>query len=612
MLSELNRANEMKGRLSILKLIAISITILVVVVGIVLYRNFNRILSDALLKSFNTTLAADVYELKFENLSVNLFEGSIRVHHVSLVPREKYLHDYPYINSSFRLTTEEIHLENVEIRKLIKSNRLIVSRISIIRPTIDVSLTGTRNIMMPFRDSTTVVDSEKKEKELLSFFQLSQFQLKEASFNIKNSGKERAFQIKDFNISLSDLQLEQEPGQYIVSFEKANLSIGTFDSQLEKDVFNAVNFTKLAIGFDSLSIQLTLDTLKYQFKNLKTELHDLNIQTKDSLFNITMNSLNLNYADKQLILKEVSLTPNVRHAVIQRKFKFQHAEFSGSIRQLELSHVNFDSLLYYQKIKVDTLKLSGVKAKLFKDKTKPMDSTKRPDYTAQKISALTIPLRINYLKAMDVHLENTERKPDSTYATINITRGNLVMKNITNQSVENDLVIDANAYINDKAKFKANVQFSYKKPHFTFDCSVNTFNLPDLNPLIQAYTPAKIISGVADEIVFSGSADQTTANGMMRFLYNDLEIDLVLHEKAKWKSSVIAFAANTILQESNPVSETLPPRNVQFHVKRDMTKGFLNVLIKSLLDGLKETMIMSKENRKQHKEDKKKSQENNR
>jgi len=91
----------------------------------------------------------------------------------------------------------------------------------------------------------------------------------------------------------------------------------------------------------------------------------------------------------------------------------------------------------------------------------------------------------------------------------------------------------------------------------------------------------------------------------MKFLYHDLKVDLALQDKAKWKSSVLAFAANTYLDASNPGSANLPPRIVQFHVERDMNKGFVNIIIKSVLSGLKETMIMSKENKKAYKKAKK-------
>src|SRR6188472_1236449 len=113
-----------KKKWPIFKIAAITILIILVTGGILLYNNFNRLLSEALVKSFNSTIVADVYELKFENLRVNVLEGSINVYNVSFLPREKPLHSYPYINSSFKLTADKINLESVEIRTLLKENRL--------------------------------------------------------------------------------------------------------------------------------------------------------------------------------------------------------------------------------------------------------------------------------------------------------------------------------------------------------------------------------------------------------------------------------------------------------------------------------------------------------
>jgi hypothetical protein len=601
-----------KRKWPVRRTIWISVIIILITAATLIYSYLNRLLSDALLKSFNSTLVADVYELKFENLIVDVFEGSIQVYNVDLHLRERPRHDYPYINSSFRLTTENLTLKKVEIFTLLKSKKLHVERISITKPEIELTLTGKRNIMLPFKDSTTVQNQTTQKKESLSAFNLNEFELIDADFHIINDGKQREFKVNDFSISLTDLEVEQYLGKYQASFDRVALSIAEVSWDLQKGALQHVGFKDFKIGVDSLTVQLTLDTVIYRFRDFSTGLKDLNIRTADSLFHMEMKSFDLSYKEKNIKLANVNFSPNVGHDVLQKKFKFQHTEFSGSVSRLELNNVNFDSLIYSQKVFVDTLQLAGVKATLFKDKTKPMDTTKRPPYTAQRIGALPLPLEIKYIKATDVHLENTERKPDSTYATIHITRGNLVMTNVTNQSVMDELVISADAYINDVAHFKAKLGFSYRKPQFTFDCAVSKFNLPDLNPLIMAYTPAKFIAGVADEISFSGVAAETAATGKMKFLYHDLEIDLKLREQAKWKSSIITFAANSVLNESNPETENAPQRIVQFNIKRDMAKGFLNVLIKSLLNGLKETMIMSKENRKEYKAAKKKSQKDNR
>jgi hypothetical protein len=56
---------------------------------------------------------------------------------------------------------------------------------------------------------------------------------------------------------------------------------------------------------------------------------------------------------------------------------------------------------------------------------------------------------------------------------------------------------------------------------------------------------------------------------------------------------------------SKPGFADKPQRIVKFSAERDMNKAFINLIIKSFLNGLKETMIMSKENKQTYREKKK-------
>ncbi|HPH47559.1 MAG TPA: DUF748 domain-containing protein, partial [Chryseolinea sp.] len=477
---------------------------------------------------------------------------------------------------------------------------------------IEVVLAGKRHIILPFKDSTAVAKKPKeKGKKLIGSFFLKEFQLIDAAFHSTNEYQQREFNVQNLSISIFDLLLNEDPGQYEASFSKVNLAIGNFDGYLKKGALQKVSFKDFYIGVDSLSMNMAIDTLIYRFHDFNAGMRALDIQTADSTFHITMQSFDLSYLEKSIKLKAVSFKPNVSHAQLQRDHKYQHAEFSGSAGSLSLNQIDFDSLLYAEKVFINEVVLDSVKASIFKDKTKPNDSTKRPIYLSQAISSITLPLRIHHVRATHVHLDNTERKPDSTYAKVEITRASLHAQNITNLSDVTDLDIKADAYINNQAHFKAELIYHYNKPQVDFNVVVEKFNLPNLNPLIQAYTPAKINNGTSDEISLLGVAGETKSDGTMKFLYHDLEVDLVLHDQPKWKSSVIAFAANSVLNSSNPASISSPPRIVQFHVERDMTKGFINVILKSLFDGLKETMIMSKENRKIFHNSKKKMNQKN-
>jgi hypothetical protein len=603
-----------KGKWPVLRTILISVLLIVTLAGVYFYNNFNRLLSEALLKSFNSSIASEVYELKFENLRVNLIDRSIRVFNVTLLPREKPLHKYPYINSSFRLSTDEILLDSVHLRTLLQENKLNVKKISIIRPTIEAILRGKRHIMLPFKDSTAVDQdstSATENKNALKSFNLKEFRLEEAAFHIVNTSKQREFRIDNFSVSLQDLLISQQPGEYSTSFNRVLLTLGRLTGNLQQDVFRSLEFKAFNVGVDSLEMKLTLDTLLYRFRDFSMGLNELDVQTADSLFHLTMQSFAVSYKVKSIKLNEVSFKPNVSHAVLQRKYRHQHTEFSGTIGSLAVNRINFDSLLYAKKLFIDEVIIDQVKASIYKDKAKPMDSSRFPAYLGQTISKIRLPLMIKHIKATHLHLENTERKTDSTLAKVNITRATVDVKNITNLSPNSNLEMKADAYINDKAHFKAGLTFYYSKPQFDFEGTVDQFKLPDLNPLIQAYTPAKINKGIADEITFSGVATEKKATGTMKFLYHGLEIDLELQEKAKWKSAIIAFASNTATDSSNPPTADLPPKVVQFGITRDMNKGFINVVIKSLLNGLKETMIMNKDNRKAYKVAKKAAKQPN-
>jgi hypothetical protein len=214
-------------------------------------------------------------------------------------------------------------------------------------------------------------------------------------------------------------------------------------------------------------------------------------------------------------------------------------------------------------------------------------------------------LLVKQVIATNISLTNLERKEDRTYARVNITKGSLTAKNITNLPSKEMLKVNISGFVENKAPINLIVVFSYQKPQFNINCKVGRFNLPDLNKLLAAYTPAKINTGIVDEISFSGVVNRTKATGTMKFLYHNLDIDLKITDK-KWQNSVVGFAANTYLSTNNPPSAGLPSKIVQYEAIRDLNKGGFNPIIRSFLSGMKETMIMSKENKKAYKEEKKK------
>jgi len=460
-------------------------------------------------------------------------------------------------------------------------------------------------VFFPFKDTTSGVVKKVKKKSIESYT-LDRFDMVDASFHVTNTAREREFDIQKINISLVDMVIEQLSGRNIISYKNFIFSIGALTGSLQKKAIKQISFKDFNIRIDSLHIVNTPDTSIYRFADFAMGLKALDIQTADSLFHLAVQSFSLSYRNKSIKMNDVAFKPNVSDAVIQSRYKYQHTHLAVTLGDLLLNDVSFDSLIYQQKLFIDELVLNDVTLSIFRDNTKPVDKNRVPLYLGQQIKAISLPIVIRQVKITGVNLVSTERKPDGILAKANINRGTVTVSNLTNQPSAGMLEMTADAFIENRARTNLRLAFSYEAPQFNFRGRIAKFDLPNLNPLIQSYTPAKILKGTADEITFSGTVYRTWSTGTMQFLYHDLEVDLELKNKAKWKSSLLAFAANTAVNEANPVSEDRPARTVSYHADRNMNKGFVNILIKSLLSGLKETMIMSKENRKAHKKEKKK------
>jgi len=604
--SELNKASGKYPRRRVLLWIVLGIFVLFIVSGIFIYKNFNKLLSEALLESFNSSIVSDVYDLKFNELSVNFSLGNIRVKNVEILPKKEPLKNYPYINSSIKLRTKEILLANVEITTLLKQNILKLESIKIDKPEVSIIITDENPIFLPFKESKVELDTvQHSGKKAINAYFLTQFSLIDASVQIENLAKERNLIIENADITIKDFHFDQQPGKDLYSYSLLNLNISKIEGILHKESVKQISLKNYEILVNSLQVEKTIDTLIYHFDDFKMGLKDLDIHTADSIFHIALQDFNLSYSDKSIIIKNIAFTPNISEKAIQKRFKFQTTQFQGSAALVKIAGINFDSLIYRKKIFIDEITLDSVNSNIFKDKTKPIDTMHFPEYPAQLITSIKTPILIKQVLATNVNLVYNEIKPDKNRGKANINKATFKIENITTVDKNMPLLMRTDAYLENKAHFILNIDFDYNKPEFSFSGTFSKFDLNDLNPLIQSFIPASIKNGVADKIEFTGIAKEKKADGTMKFLYHDLTFDLNLEDKANWKNSILSFAANAVVNSSNPASEILPPRIVKYHVERDMNKSFINITLISVLEGLKETVFMSKENKERYKKAKK-------
>jgi len=591
-----------KRRRTFLKILSV-IFVVLLGAGLYLYSNFNKLLSDALMNAFNSNVVSDVYELKFESLKVDPFNGNIKVMNVSFEPRKQPLSPYPYINSSFTLRTKSLKLMNVQLTTLIRENNLQLEKIEIEKPEVYVALDGEVNIFFPQKDTTTV-QKNKSKKKFVEYYSLAEFRLSNAGFNGINNFNGGTFTIHDFNIALTDIIIDQKTINSKFYYKNFDMSIGEASGHVKRGPFSKIYFKDFHLAVDSFEVNKTIDTLIYKFHDCRFAIRAVDLNTSDSALNIKMNALDISYKDSSITAAGISLKPNKTFAEMQKDIKYQRTDVSVSAGAMKLSSIDFDAILR-KRIFIGKLMLDSVHASIYKDNTKLVDPKHLPGYPGPQIASIPIPIRIDSLELSNLNLESIEVKKDGVPAIVHLNRGVVHAANFTNLKPEEELAVNLEAFIENKVKFDMKLGLSYSKPQLTFKGHFPRFYLPDLNKVLAAYTPAKIDSGIADDITFSGVASMTQSNGTMKFLYRGLILDMKLKEQAKWKSDVLAFAANSYLSENNPPDSGMPAKIVKYKVQRDKHKGFVNIIIKSAIAGVKETMLLSGENKKAYKKKKK-------
>ncbi len=571
------------------------------------YLNFNKLLTAALYKNFNSSSIAEIYELKFENLSVNFITGNIKVSDVRIEPRAVPLKDYPYINSHFKLKAGKIKLINVKLFELLRHNKLQLSTIEIAKPNITFQLDGERVVLLPFTDSKLVKDTISSDnKATLSSFLLEVFILRGANIEIIDSYKQKKTRMNDLNISLKNINISMNHLEADLKAAYVNVDFKGFTSQSQTEGLRSVKLNNFILRIDSVDITSTIDTLRYGFKNFNADLAHWQMNTHDSLFFVGVDSVKINYQKQLLRLRNVKYKPNSDVKSYAKTLPFQKEIFSINVGSIALNRINFDSLIYHKCLFVEQIDIDSLKATIYKDKTRPFDSTRFPTYLGQQIAGVPIPFKINKVEIKNSDIAYHEKKADGDAAAANINQVSATVTNVTNKLQSGFLDIKAVAFIEKAAPLNAEIKFMYAKPQFEFEVNVNSFDLMKLNTLIQSFAPVTLKSGTVDKIKLTGLASNTGANGNMTFLYHDLVMEMQLQEQAKWKNSIISFAANSVVISNNPSGKDNLIKNAVIQIDRDVNKGFVNVILKSFFNGVKETVVPEKVNRQLDKAAKKK------
>jgi hypothetical protein len=586
-----------------MSIILIAFTLLLGGIFIYISSNFNSILSNKIYSIYRQSEMETYYSLHFKKLRVNLISMSVRIYGVSLKPKTEEQKVFFEQNGSINIFVGKIVLKDASIFDFISSNNISVKEFSLKDSRINIYKQN--ELFQPF----AFIKKETTNDSLHLKVSIVEMNINHAQLHYYTGPHEREENsFDDFNMKVDSIAFDSKKSSFDFSFNKliASLNQGKYIGKKQVQV----SFENYEVKVSQFAIIRTKGQFNFDFKNLSFLITDPKFITSDSVYTISSKSIFIDKSNKILKIDKFNLHPNLTKAQFVKKHKYQNLRSELDIENAYLTNIDFDRLIDNQGLFADSLIITGAKANLYKSKSKGINKKVIPDYLALQIRKINYPLAIKVVTTKDAEItfKVKQKNGQMSHVTINQLSGDLT--NVQNESKAQKLRLDASGMLEEKLPFSVTLVFNYDKNRFTYQGVVNRSNIKSISKMVHSFAPIEIDNGIIDKLKFSGVATRAQSRGRMTFLYHDLEIRF--QGKAKSKGSnignaIISLAANTYVFSNNPKSPNVPPRNVNFSLNRDMNKGFIDILVKSILKGAKETLVPSRENRKRYKQAKNKA-----
>jgi hypothetical protein len=583
------------------RIILIAVFTVISAIAIFITTNLNTLLSEKIMEIYNRSEVHKYYSLKFDKLRVNIFTGNVNIADVELSPVLQNNYDWFEKHGSIKAEIKHIRVKGADIIDFLKNDRINVNKFNIKKAEVFINNTG--EYFRPF----AFIRKRKKNDSTSLMISVNQIRFNDSKLiyiNKKNSSLVN--HLEDFNLEVDDLEMNKNAADFIFKVERFRLSMNSI--ALSVTGINQLNIGKFALNISKIDVNNKEHKFKYSYDDFNILLNKSSFVTPDNNYDISVERAEIDHISKFVRLEDFQMKPLKSKKQFAAQYRFKKLQTSLSVKNADIYKMDFDRLTKDRIIAADSIVLKNVDAILYNDGTKSVDTTRIPHYPGKQLLDLKQQLDIPVIAVRNASVKFSSKRKKGKKSSVEINSIDAVVSNLKNDSVTGQLTVTASGKIEKAVPFFVTLKFDYGFDKFSFNGRVRKSNLSALSKMVASFAPVKIASGKLRNMVFSGDATADKAKGTMTFLYSNLKLDFqtgkVTTGKKGFRNKILSTIANSYIYLNNPEPEQ-PVRKVKFTVKRDMHKGFLNLLIKSILAGIRETALPSKENRKVYKQNRK-------
>jgi hypothetical protein len=549
-----------------LKALGIILAILfVVIVGVLIYINYNAesIANKMLTKYYQEQPISKVYAISYSDIKLDLLSASVVFLDLKIKPRQSFF------DGSDSLRFQHPVVFDAEIKKL--SVNGLARNLSLNLKKIHL---GTIRISEPH--IIMIEHLTDAEKQAAKEMQKSQ-KTDTASSDQKIKG------ITIHRFTLTD-------GSFSRMLRLQNLesaSVGDID----------ITIRKIDLPFDKIAETLAADAFA------RTEIHlgAITYQLPKGFYQLKAADVSIKGGNSIIAIKNAELIPLFDKKEFGRKVGYQTDRIEIQVAELEIRDFDLGNFVASDTLHIRNIIIDEAELVAYRDKNVPFDHSRRPKLPQQMLAALPFPLDIEKVEVRnaDIYYQQLDPCADAV-GEVPIERLYGTVYNVTNIpaviSRRGAMMWDVQAVYFDGGKMKVEIMFpkNIQSADFSFTASMGPMPADGFNQFVVPTQGAKVEEGTINSLWLTADAGSESATGQMVLNYANLKVALLKDksDKSQNKNKVLSLLANVVIKSSNQN----PADTAAMYFERDKEKAIFNYLVKTVMSGLKATVLPGKQN----------------
>lgn len=337
-------------------------------------------------------------------------------------------------------------------------------------------------------------------------------------------------------------------------------------------------------------------TIGYSAKSAEGAVSKISMSRHEGMYGMTIANIYFNTDAQQLTFDSTLVIPNYEKYEFAHRAGRQVERLNLSIPKISITGIDFhrlaDTAWIASKVEIVSLDLYSFKDKRVTDLPKKMKAMPMETF-------LNLPyfIKVDTLLIHQSHIvveEFPETGVESGMVTIDNLNG--IITNLNNRIKEGDqpyATLMASALLMNDGLINATFRFPLDgTPTYQAEGSVSRMSFASLNPILKSMADVRVESGYMNNLTFNFHYTDHVSKGLLQVDYEDLHI-IALDKNKKSTNEFKTLMINSFVKTNIDQEKTAVRRSATIDIQRDRTKSIINVWAKSVLDGLKNSMIKS-------------------